>query len=190
MALAKNPKADWDLIQADYIHGYYCPQNKVIVYPTQRQLAEKYDVGEGQIALRSRRQNWVIKREAYREMMSQQRMIEFGKERIYRMSVSMGETVRRMEDINQIVDDKLEMNSDEEMRVDDLLKIQKIVAENHKLAKDVFGIEKSFEELHNKAVEKIKQDVAKGREISGDEVNDIIKMLKAKTIETVAEEVE
>lgn len=196
-------RVDWDLIETDYVQGYYEKDNKVIVYPTHQNLADKFGVKLQLIRQRSSKHNWTMKRETYRDYMRDQRLAEFSHERVLRMSISQGDTIRRLERLDEIVEEYLEKHGstvekivgddvvDEDFVIEpkDLVNLQKVLAENNKLRKEIFGVPKSYEDIHKNAQEDIKVKLRDGEKVNASDVADLINSLKEKTVDVQVEDV-
>lgn len=73
---------DWLTIEAEYIHGCITVDpnsgTRSMYFPSQRELAEKYKVGELAIARRSKEEKWVERRELYKQKIKRR----IGQERV------------------------------------------------------------------------------------------------------------
>lgn len=80
--ISKRRQIDWLAIEAEYIHGNITVDTvtgtRSMYFPTQRELAEKYQIDQSRLAVRCREEKWVERRELYKQKIKRR----IGQERV------------------------------------------------------------------------------------------------------------
>jgi len=195
-------RIDWESMQIDYIHGIIEKGEdgkKRVKYPTIKELSEKYEVSKRQIDQRCWKHKWVLKKHTFQERMRQERAKDMGVERTLRGSIYEGDTLIRLEKLNDLMDNMMEdmeeamTNEDEAKRrgvkPQDLVSLSKVLETNLKLAKEIYGVPRDYEQLYKETQEEFEKKASAKRKITGEEVNELLRALREKTIDVKAEEV-
>lgn len=147
------PVINWDRIKTDYIYGIVEFDNaytqNIVIYPTHKDLATKYEVSFNTIRQKSAREGWKYQREKIQMQVSQ----EAGKERIrerYTIGANIdAQNLSALDKVNQLISLYFEPYEDyldaaslpPEVKVRDLKDIMDVLQKRHKLARDILGEE-------------------------------------------------
>lgn len=103
----KIDNAQWGAIETEYIYGKIIKDSvtgkKSIVFPSLKDLAEKFDVSEGYIGDRSSKGKWLLKREKYLADYKARIKEENLREIFISRNEKAGETLKQIEALSKLV---------------------------------------------------------------------------------------
>lgn len=65
-------RSDWEQVERDYVEGV-ADSSGAITYPSQRELAEKYNISVGLIGRHAKKEQWATKREIFSSRVTEKR---------------------------------------------------------------------------------------------------------------------
>jgi len=179
-----NGMVDWNTIEIEYVYGTIIKdeltQRNVLRFPSQREVAEKWKVGENTVATRCRRGKWMIKREKYIAEYGKKVKSQNVREIMISRNEKAGETLKQLDALTKLTnfylskyrdilncrdgDDSFDFREiDEEamqgISVRDLKTLMEIIEKVQKLSDEVLKIEdkEEFGEVEEKDTREIEE---------------------------------
>ena len=178
---------DWAKVEREYVNGCLDERTGQVLYPSLADLSKKYDISIGRMSTKCADDNWVQKRTMYQEYIKEQGDVAYMREACYRIATQNSDTLRQMQRFGQVINDHLDQHEtgDKQISPKDLMLLVQASEKVRESYIKVFGQPKTVDEMYREVYENYekRKEVEASKRVTDEDIIDVIRAIKAKTVE-------
>ena len=178
---------DWAKVEREYVNGQLNESTGKVTYPSLSDLSNKYQISMGRLCRKCAEDEWVEKRTMYQSYMKEQSDVAYMREACYRVATQNSDTLRQMQRFGQVINDHLDQHEagEKELSPKDLMLLVQASEKVRESFIKVFGEPKKAEDIYEETYRKYekKKEVEASKRVTDEDIIEVIRAIKAKTVE-------